>query len=246
MLTFSKPEDGKCENCSRVTKPFEVPKIFSSGKEKWVRPPRFCDFCLEIQDVAKQKERAKQLEQERIIAAFVDSQVPPLYKNSSFDNFKVNDGNRMAFEAAKGFKINDSGKGLYFFGSVGVGKTSLVTAIANKLMGEVPLLYLSCPSLILNIKKGLEDKTYKDKIEIAQKVQLLFLDDLGIGKSSEWLEEILFSIINHRYEHRYPTIFTSNCNLQELSQWIGERISSRIAGMCDYLQIKDKDNRAVK
>ena len=43
-----------------------------------------------------------------------------------------------------------------------------------------------------------------------------FVDDLGAAKPSEWTEEINYRLVNHRYEHMLPTIFTSNVPAREL------------------------------
>jgi len=40
-----------------------------------------------------------------------------------------------------------------------------------------------------------------------------------------------------------PTIITSNFGLNEIDEMIDSRISSRISGMCEVLQIKGKDRR---
>ncbi len=40
--------------------------------------------------------------------------------------------------------------------------------------------------------------------------QLLALDELGAKRSTDWVEETIFYIINHRYNHNKTTIFTSN------------------------------------
>jgi len=72
---------------------------------------------------------------------------------------------------------------------------------------------------------------------------LLFLDDLGAEKMSEWVAEQFYLILNFRYEAKLPTIITSNYSLGELSERLGDRIASRIAEMCDVVKIDGKDRR---
>lgn len=72
---------------------------------------------------------------------------------------------------------------------------------------------------------------------------LLFLDDLGAEKMSEWVAEQFYLILNFRYEEKLPTIITSNYSLGELSERLGDRIASRIAEMCDVVKIDGKDRR---
>ncbi len=62
---------------------------------------------------------------------------------------------------------------------------------------------------------------------------LLLLDDFGLGKPTDWILEILYLIINHRYDFLKKTIFTSNCSLEEVAKIFGDdRIVSRILRMC--------------
>ena len=68
----------------------------------------------------------------------------------------------------------------------------------------------------------------------------LVLDDLGTSKTTDWVLEQLYLLINTRYEFMLPTIFTSNYSLDELSIHLGdERIPSRIQAMCKIIK-KDK------
>ena len=39
---------------------------------------------------------------------------------------------------------------------------------------------------------------------------MLVLDDLGVEKTSEWVQETLGHVVNTRYSERRPTIFTTN------------------------------------
>jgi DNA replication protein DnaC len=73
--------------------------------------------------------------------------------------------------------------------------------------------------------------------------QLLMIDDLGAAKPSEWIEEINFRLINHRYENRLPTIITSNVLPKELTERVGERVASRLVGMSDRIVIRGEDRR---
>lgn len=72
---------------------------------------------------------------------------------------------------------------------------------------------------------------------------LLFLDDLGAAKFTEWTEEITYRLVNHRYERCLPGIFTSNVLPAKLRDVLGERVTSRLSEMCDRIAIKGDDRR---
>lgn len=73
--------------------------------------------------------------------------------------------------------------------------------------------------------------------------KLLVLDDLGAAKSTEWVEEVNYRLINHRYEHELPTLITSNVPPKELSNAIGERVASRLSEMATRVVLKGADRR---
>jgi DNA replication protein DnaC len=73
--------------------------------------------------------------------------------------------------------------------------------------------------------------------------RLLVIDDLGAAKGSEWVEEINYRLINHRYEHKMPTLITSNLLPKELGAALGERVTSRLVEMADRVVIEGTDRR---
>lgn len=58
---------------------------------------------------------------------------------------------------------------------------------------------------------------------------LLVLDDLGAGKQSEWTADGLYRLVDHRWSHRLPTIFTTNVDPAALAAAIDDRVVSRLA-----------------
>jgi DNA replication protein DnaC len=86
----------------------------------------------------------------------------------------------------------------------------------------------------------------EDSHEAFQRVAdapLLVLDDLGASKWTEWVEEITYRLINHRYEQCLPSIFTSNLVPAKLREALGERVASRLTEMCDRIVLKGDDRR---
>lgn len=83
----------------------------------------------------------------------------------------------------------------------------------------------------------------EDEFEKVANVGLLVLDDLGAAKSSEWVEEINYRLINHRYEHEMPTLITSNVPPKNLGEALGERVASRLVEMATRVVLKGADRR---
>jgi DNA replication protein DnaC len=160
------------------------------------------------------------------------------------------------------------GKSYYIWGGVGTGKTRLAYGLVKKsvernyeLTAEKinkdtenyayhinpPVKFYNFPKMLTYIKNSIgADKNYSDTLnidDIAEDKRLVIIDDLGAEKFTEWVIETLYQIINERYENMLPTIFISNLSLGNLSEKVGDRISSRIAEMCEVRELKGNDRR---
>jgi DNA replication protein DnaC len=147
-----------------------------------------------------------------------------------------------------------SGKGIYLHGGVGTGKTHICWALKHHYSDPRSYRYLilwNVVDLVHEIRKDI-DRHYLDKrrpeedLTAPDERRILILDDIGAERTTDFAAETLYRIINHRYIHNLPTIFTSNCSLQELADQIGERSASRIAEMCEIYELTGKDRRITK
>ncbi|WP_219973659.1 ATP-binding protein [Rubrobacter xylanophilus] len=141
----------------------------------------------------------------------------------------------------------EQGRGLYFCGGVGTGKTHLAVAVMNELIQRrrVPSLFVTVPELLDNLRGAYNDpgRDLDEWMDAVKNAELLLLDDLGAEKANEWVRERLFVIINHRYRETLPTIFTSNIGPEELPRQLGERTASRIIAMCEGVELEGPDYR---
>ena len=76
--------------------------------------------------------------------------------------------------------------------------------------------------------------------------KILFLDDLGAEKLTDFVRQITYFILNEREQNELTTVITSNFSLKQLDEQIDQRISSRIAGMCEILKFTGDDRRIKK
>jgi DNA replication protein DnaC len=75
---------------------------------------------------------------------------------------------------------------------------------------------------------------------------LLMIDDLGIAKGSEFVEECTYRLISGRYDSQKPTIYTTNLALGELKEALGDRIASRLAETCARVVLDGPDRRRIR
>ena len=139
------------------------------------------------------------------------------------------------------------GKGLYFCGGVGTGKTHLAVAVMNELMQRkrVPSLFVTVPEFLDNLREAymIPGRDLDEWMDTVKNADLLVLDDLGSERPTEWVRERLFVIVNHRYREALPTLFTSNIGPRDLATQLGERTASRIIAMCDWISLEGDDYR---
>lgn len=71
---------------------------------------------------------------------------------------------------------------------------------------------------------------YRQEIEYQIDHEFFILDDVGSageGKS-DWRKEVIFEVVNLRYESQRPTVFSTNYTEQEIKERLGERTHSRL------------------
>ena len=198
------------------------------------------------------------------------AQIPPRFRQCSFEEFFAPSDNsslQMALVKARGFaeQYPMVDKGLLFLGNPGVGKTHLTVAILRQLMTQkgIECLFCSFPDLLEQLQESYDPVAQRSKAEILQPVldvEVLALDDLGARRISDWVEDTVTYILNHRYNQKKPTLLTSNLPdgaaetaprspsgkfrvSDTLVDRIGVRIYSRLFEMCEKIPIHAPDFR---
>lgn len=211
--------------------------------------------------------------QRAVFNKFKASRLPLRMSEYTFDNFKFKyyskqsidpvkgityyESARLAYQAAckfvEDFLKNPHTDGIIYTGQVGSGKTFLACCIANALIqkGKV-VLFVVVPELLDMIRASYDPNrqsaefSEQELLDTAREVPLLILDDLGAHNYTEWTRNKLYSIINYRLNHVLPTIITTNINLEDLEEYLGERTTSRIFQMCrPYRLLVDMDIRVA-
>lgn len=83
---------------------------------------------------------------------------------------------------------------------------------------------------------------YRFKQRMKQ-TDLLVIDDVAVRDTTEAFRNEFFEIIDHRSTEDKTTIFTSNLPIEKVAEVLGDRIASRIEGMCYMLGLKGQDHR---
>jgi DNA replication protein DnaC len=146
-------------------------------------------------------------------------------------------------------------KGLLLMGAVGTGKTHLAVAALQQIMNEkrpaVRGKFSDFTSLVLEIQMTFNGSgSSREILQPLVNADLLVLDELGAGKTTPWVMDLLYYLVNKRYLEGRTTIFTTNFsdfpknNEESLTNRISERIRSRLYEMCDRVELRGRDYRA--
>jgi DNA replication protein DnaC len=179
--------------------------------------------------------------------------IPRRYRLVSFDTPPVCDLPAPQVRVVREFtrRIDehlDAGRGLWLFGDVGTGKTTLAMLVSRHALeaGRSVAIY-SLPRLLADLRRTFDDdatQTYTEMLDRLATVDLLHIDDVGAEQTSSWVLEQLYALINARYEDERSVIVTTNITeLEELGNQVGTRTVSRLQEMCEQIPLFGEDAR---
>jgi len=261
--TSSEQKSTECGQCGKVFEYEEVDGIFNYT-------PSCCSKECEAKLVEAKEAKEEKARQEREIKETrsliyrcerkIDRKIPKkyidieTYKSKLFN--KAIEGIKLKVNCKSSYGMHDTtidytyGKSLFLTGSVGRGKTVFIASVVKAyLKAGIPIKWISFPKFIMelqNMFRSSDDSPYDEAKKVAKYESMLFIDDLGAEKLTEFVSQIMYYIINEREQNMLPTIITSNYSLSEINQQIDARVSSRIAGMCEVLEFKGTDKRIAK
>lgn len=192
----------------------------------------------------------KRLEEpERLIA---ESNLGERFKGRTFASFDAK-RDREAFDLCVKY-ANDENlmkrrrNSLLIAGGYGSGKTHLAAAISNALIERgIPVLFGTSITHFDNIRNDFENTGINRYLAKMKSASVLVIDDLGKEKKSEWTRQVLFDAINYRYEHKLPTIITTNLvegeDFSVFANHVEGAVWSRLCEMCNQVITKSGDYR---
>lgn len=153
----------------------------------------------------------------KAITALVRMAGFPYYK--TFDDFEFSFQptiNKEEILDFKNLRFIENKENILFVGSPGVRKTHLATSIGIQAASNRHSTYfISCHDLITNLKKANYENRLADKIKNYEKYSVFIIDEVGYLPIDVEGANLLFQLINKRYE-KHTTIITTN---KPFGQW---------------------------
>ena len=211
--------------------------------------PTSCPVCLSEWMAQEEKERP---ERERL--AMIEMQtkrrneiiarnlgragIPERFKDRTLENYKVeNEGQQKALDFANKF-VSDyaagrRGQSVIFTGERGTGKTHIAVGVAQGMVVKngATAVFVTVQRLIRSVRETWRrdcEQTESEVIALYADPDLLILDEVGVQAGSENEKQILFDVLNERYERRKSTIMLTNLLVDDCKQFLGERVFDRL------------------
>lgn len=221
----------------------------------YLEPIYSCPDCRDTGYI--DREKCHCLRQAEISLLYEQSGLQEILANNNFSllSYEYHSGEDLlhfekAVENCKNFIKNfDSDyHNLFFYGTVGTGKSFLSGCVAKELMDRGhSVIYFGATGLFDLLSstsfdtKSREERqnTYSDLYQC----NLLIIDDLGTELTNQFTASQLFSLLNERHIGRKATVISTNLSLRELQDRYSDRIFSRITSNFEVCKLTGADIR---
>ncbi len=231
--------------------------------EDYLEPIYRCPDCQDTGYVTSDqglKTKCHCFRQQEISLLYAQSHIQELIERENFSvlSYEYYQGEDLRrFEAAVGISrkfIREFGevcRNLFFYGTVGTGKSFLSGCIARELLQRgCSVLYFSAASLFDTLARYTFDGRLKDSLqdfcEDLYGCDLLIVDDLGTEITNSFVTSALFSCLNERHLRGRSTLISTNISLEELRDRYSDRIFSRISSGFTLCKLTGPDIRILK
>ena len=187
--------------------------------------------------IERDKQAALEREQRRWMSKIKVAAIPERFKDRTLNSYVAKtSGQQKALAFAKEYAENfdqviKTGRSAIFVGKPGTGKTHLAIGIALSIMQQQRSpVFVTVQRLIRRVKDSwrTKEETESEVIDAFASPDLLILDEVGVQFGSEFEKQLLFDVLNERYEKLKPSILLSNIPSEQLSDYLGERVTDRL------------------
>lgn len=214
-------------------------------REVWSRCPQ-CVAEQKALELIKADEQAAFARQQTWQRKLGEAAIPERFRTRTLKNFITETHEqRSALAFAESYAedferdVLKTGRSAIFCGHPGTGKTHLAVGIGlHVLRLNRIVLFTTVQRAVRRVKNSWRKdstETESDVIGLLVQPDLLIVDEIGVQFGTAFEQNLLFDILNERYENRRPTLLLTNLTTQEVKVFLGERIYDRLrddGGVC--------------
>ena len=147
--------------------------------------------------------------------------------------------------------FNSDYHNLFFYGTVGTGKSFLSCCVAKELMDQGhSVIYFGATGLFDLLSNAAFHTKDREERQNAYsdlyRCDLLIIDDLGTELTNQFTSSQLFSLLNERHLGKKSTLISTNFTLAQLRDRYSDRIFSRITSNFEVCRLAGEDIRMYK
>ncbi|MCH5257195.1 MAG: ATP-binding protein [Lachnospiraceae bacterium] len=226
--------------------------------ENYLKPTYTCPDCKDTGYIDGVKCHC--FKQTMITLLYEQSNIREMLQSENFDalSYEYYEGEHLslfknAVITCRNFikNFNSDYHNLFFYGTVGTGKSFLSNCIAKELIesGHSVIYFSSSALFDLLSRYSFDYKNREDQAEQHNDIyqcDLLIIDDLGTELTNQFIASQLFSLLNERHMGKKATIISTNLSLEELRNRYSDRIFSRITSHYEICKLTGPDIRIYK
>ena len=205
--------------------------------------PVMCKCMVDEYEAEKVRDRKKRIDRARRLSLMEEADAECTFDNDDRKNPALSDAMR---RYADGFyQMRQQNIGLLLHGPVGTGKTFYAACIANALLEKEVSVKMTNFTRIINDMQSTFDGR-QEYLDSLNQNNLLIIDDLGVERESEYMQEQVYNINDPCYRAGRPLIVTTNISLEEIKNPKNvqrQRIYDRVLELCHPVTVEGTSRR---
>jgi DNA replication protein DnaC len=173
----------------------------------------------------------------RVARFWAKADAPPKYTTCTLESYP---GDAAAVETLRAWAVDEAAPWLVLAGEYGAGKTGLSVALLRDFAERgQSVLFVNAPSMLRRVRATYSGDRESETavIDSLAEVDVLAIDDVGKERLTDWAKELVYDVINRRYNANLRTVVTTNHDAPSLEVHVGPATFWRIFERAQWLTL---------